>query len=618
VALRAYCLRHLELHRLRRLHSLPHQRLRRDCRPLPQRVPAAASHQPAVTQASLARVCHGLALSPRLLVAAHCRRATSARSPGQQSRLSTAKVRYFMRSKIYNFSCTYTCNDFFVNVCCSQPQYGAVVCAVVAVNVPIVFIIVYFTAILISLRRQLGKHHQAHKHQPSASLSVTLPSPARACGDGVRTGNSHWDSDEVQAIEMADLVSQSQPTASFYLEPEDSMNISSNAADHRLCSINNNTYIEPSLSNGNADTRSSSDGNAAIASGMLRRLLANHRLTGGTPCQRRAQRGYMRASTDACLDDDSDDSEDDGSEERIRIVRLCTEEIMERRALSSGVQVTYPGSTSVSAYNDVLRPSPSSAKRTSPNHAYSLSAVQQLNHSILSEEDEEDDEDGKSELSATPLSRCASQRVVAALALVPRSSLNTSRPLHMCNSEPAVSSLYRRVIVGDWPAVSGRLSDTTTNRLLHQQGSVGRMSPAGRLRSASQPVASFSKALWGRRRRDSMEKARVRQQARAAVTLGVITLCMLCCWLPFSVVWPWRIFCPSCVPNYVYDLATWVNYANSAINPCIYCLTNPLYRQAFRRIFVRFLCRRHREYTCTARQMSCLHAQHSLVGIYSR
>jgi hypothetical protein len=84
--------------------------------------------------------------------------------------------------------------------------------------------------------------------------------------------------------------------------------------------------------------------------GMWRRLLSHrHRLNIGNisrfhasslsnDSQTSANTPSLRCD-DVVTDDDSDDSEDDGSEERIRIVRLCTEEIMERRAMGDGRDV---------------------------------------------------------------------------------------------------------------------------------------------------------------------------------------------------------------------------------------------------------------------------------------
>jgi hypothetical protein len=62
---------------------------------------------------------------------------------------------------------------------------------------------------------------------------------------------------------------------------------------------------------------------------------------------------------------------------------------------------------------------------------------------------------------------------------------------------------------------------------------------------------------------------------------------LLLCWLPFSIMWPIKTFCQECISQRIYDISFWTNYLNSAINPCIYCLCNPAFKQAFRRILTK-------------------------------
>ena len=86
---------------------------------------------------------------------------------------------------------------------------------------------------------------------------------------------------------------------------------------------------------------------------------------------------------------------------------------------------------------------------------------------------------------------------------------------------------------------------------------------------------------------NTMERSRIRQQVKAARTLGVIMAFLLFCWLPYSILWPIKTFCPDCVVQHTYDLAVWTNYLNSAVNPIIYCLCNPRFRKAFKRMVTR-------------------------------
>jgi hypothetical protein len=106
-----------------------------------------------------------------------------------------------------------------------QPQYGAVLFAVVAVNVPIVLIIVFFTAILLSLRRQLGKHNQAARqrhYRPPVTTCVATANQAplsSTCttrhSDTVDLDeDNNWDSGNVAVrtadVEMTPVTSQDE------------------------------------------------------------------------------------------------------------------------------------------------------------------------------------------------------------------------------------------------------------------------------------------------------------------------------------------------------------------------------------------------------------------------
>ena len=72
------------------------------------------------------------------------------------------------------------------------------------------------------------------------------------------------------------------------------------------------------------------------------------------------------------------------------------------------------------------------------------------------------------------------------------------------------------------------------------------------------------------------------------ITLTYVIIGYAVCWIPFHVVFDVSSICPSCVPRGVYDLAFWMAYINSTINPFLYNFSTPEFRRTFRRI----LCRR--------------------------
>ena len=76
-----------------------------------------------------------------------------------------------------------------------------------------------------------------------------------------------------------------------------------------------------------------------------------------------------------------------------------------------------------------------------------------------------------------------------------------------------------------------------------------------------------------------------RRERKAAKTLAIITGAFVVCWLPFFVcalLMPLR-------PDWVFDetmlsVFLWLGYFNSTLNPIIYTIFSPEFRQAFKRL----------------------------------
>uniref|UniRef100_A0A1I7WSH3 G_PROTEIN_RECEP_F1_2 domain-containing protein n=1 Tax=Heterorhabditis bacteriophora TaxID=37862 RepID=A0A1I7WSH3_HETBA len=65
---------------------------------------------------------------------------------------------------------------------------------------------------------------------------------------------------------------------------------------------------------------------------------------------------------------------------------------------------------------------------------------------------------------------------------------------------------------------------------------------------------------------------------RAAKAVALILICFLVCWLPFLVIWPIKLYCRSCIPNWLYIVSIFLNYLCSALNPLLYTLSSPRIR----------------------------------------
>ena len=86
------------------------------------------------------------------------------------------------------------------------------------------------------------------------------------------------------------------------------------------------------------------------------------------------------------------------------------------------------------------------------------------------------------------------------------------------------------------------------------------------------------------------EKKRMARQKerRATLILGIIMGSFIACWLPFFMLYVLGALCPSCsVEGWVFSVAFWLGYSNSALNPVIYTVFNKDFRQAFKKILIK-------------------------------
>ncbi|ROT80279.1 putative 5-hydroxytryptamine receptor-like [Penaeus vannamei] len=113
---------------------------------------------------------------------------------------------------------------------------------------------------------------------------------------------------------------------------------------------------------------------------------------------------------------------------------------------------------------------------------------------------------------------------------------------------------------------------------------------ASREDSTSGSQAAITHVLPRQLRRREGE---LRKERKAAKTLAIITGAFVMCWLPFFIL---AVLMPLCPPSFCnfnpYLIATflWLGYFNSTLNPIIYTVFSPEFRNAFKRI----LCGRKR------------------------
>lgn len=83
----------------------------------------------------------------------------------------------------------------------------------------------------------------------------------------------------------------------------------------------------------------------------------------------------------------------------------------------------------------------------------------------------------------------------------------------------------------------------------------------------------------------------IRLEQKATKVLGVVFFTFVILWAPFFVLNLLPVICNSCeesIPQSIFDIATWLGYASSMVNPIFYTIFNKVFRQAFKKVL---LCR---------------------------
>ena len=92
----------------------------------------------------------------------------------------------------------------------------------------------------------------------------------------------------------------------------------------------------------------------------------------------------------------------------------------------------------------------------------------------------------------------------------------------------------------------------------------------------------------GQQATETMSKTResmaAKREKKAAKTLVIITGAFVACWLPFFVVALVQAICSWEAPDFVASVFLWLGYLNSTLNPVIYTIFSPEFRQAFKRM----------------------------------
>ncbi|XP_037076162.1 5-hydroxytryptamine receptor-like [Pollicipes pollicipes] len=88
-----------------------------------------------------------------------------------------------------------------------------------------------------------------------------------------------------------------------------------------------------------------------------------------------------------------------------------------------------------------------------------------------------------------------------------------------------------------------------------------------------------------RKKKTKKETLEAKRERKAAKTLAIVTGAFIMCWLPFFVTAPLLPLCNDCFFNgAMMSFFLWLGWFNSTLNPIIYTIFSPDFRQAFKKI----------------------------------
>jgi len=89
-------------------------------------------------------------------------------------------------------------------------------------------------------------------------------------------------------------------------------------------------------------------------------------------------------------------------------------------------------------------------------------------------------------------------------------------------------------------------------------------------------------------RKEKKEKKHIsleaKREKKAAKTLAIVTGAFIICWLPFFVMALIAPLCQGCINEIIFSFFLWLGYFNSTLNPIIYTVFSPEFRQAFKKL----------------------------------
>lgn len=109
-------------------------------------------------------------------------------------------------------------------------------------------------------------------------------------------------------------------------------------------------------------------------------------------------------------------------------------------------------------------------------------------------------------------------------------------------------------------------------------------------KQSSKDAPQLTQLLHDKKRLKKLRNYRGRER-RATLTIAIIVMAFVICWLPFSMLYLIDKLCSCGIKdNFMFTVIFWLGYCNSAVNPVLYSIFNRDFRLAFKRL----LCKRRK------------------------
>lgn len=109
----------------------------------------------------------------------------------------------------------------------------------------------------------------------------------------------------------------------------------------------------------------------------------------------------------------------------------------------------------------------------------------------------------------------------------------------------------------------------------------------GSIKHLRVPEVGTSRTLQNRH---GTSDSRFARERRVFVTLTYIIIGYCILWLPFHIIFDITIYKPDYVPEKLWNVAFWMTYFNSTVNPFLYNFSCPEFKRVFRNILTRKYC----------------------------